>query len=167
MRFSLLLAFPGLMISASPIHGPPPLTGPVDLVLVDKSERMMWLMSGPRTLRQYRIALGGNPVGHKEREGDERTPEGRYLLDWRNPDSCCHKSMHVSYPNEADKAAAKVRGVDPGGLIMIHGQINGTEAFQRTTQLFDWTNGCIAVTNQEMDEIWDLVADNTPIEIRP
>jgi murein L,D-transpeptidase YafK len=139
----------------------------VDLVHVDKSERRMSLLSKGKVLRSYRIALGANPIGHKQQEGDERTPEGRYVLDWRNPNSCCMRSLHVSYPNAADKAAARRLGVDPGGMIMIHGQVNGFGWWGWLIQLFDWTNGCIAVTNQEIDEIWQRVEVGTPIEIRP
>ena len=97
-----------------------------------------------------RIALGANPVGHKQQQGDERTPEGRYVLDWRNPNSCCMRSLHISYPNAADKAAARQLGVDPGGMIMIHGQPNGFGWWSWLMQLFDWTNGCIAVTDEDM-----------------
>jgi murein L,D-transpeptidase YafK len=139
----------------------------VDLVHVDKSERRMSLLSNGKVLRSYRIALGANPIGHKQQEGDERTPEGRYVLDWRNPNSCCMRSLHVSYPNAADKAAARRLGVDPGGMIMIHGQVNGFGWWGWLFQLFDWTNGCIAVTDAEMLEIWDMVQVGTPIEIDP
>jgi murein L,D-transpeptidase YafK len=139
----------------------------VDLVHVDKSERRMSLLSNGKVLRSYRIALGANPIGHKLQEGDERTPEGRYVLDWRNPNSCCMRSLHVSYPNAADKAAARRLGVDPGGMIMIHGQVNGFGWWGWLIQLFDWTNGCIAVTDAEMLEIWDMVQVGTPIEIDP
>lgn len=136
-------------------------------VLVKKSERRMQIMDGDQVVRTYSIALGGSPVGHKEKEGDERTPEGNYVLDWRNPGSGYHRSIHVSYPNEADKARAASAGEDPGGMIMIHGQRNYLGWLSPLTQWFDWTNGCIAVSNAEMDEIWDLVKNGTPIEIRP
>jgi murein L,D-transpeptidase YafK len=137
----------------------------VELVRVEKSNRQLELIGGGQILRRYSIALGGDPVGHKHREGDERTPEGRYVLDWRNPNSVAHRSIHISYPNADDKAAAKARGVDPGGFIMIHGQPNGFGWLGRLLQMVDWTDGCIAVTNADMDEIWTMVADGTPIEI--
>jgi murein L,D-transpeptidase YafK len=137
----------------------------VDLVRVEKSRRQLQLIGGGKVMRSYAIALGGNPVGHKQREGDERTPEGRYMLDWRNPNSVAHKSIHISYPNADDSAAAKALGVDPGGSIMIHGQPNGFGWLGRLLQLVDWTDGCIAVTNSDMDEVWAMVADGTPIEI--
>src|SRR4051794_16657683 len=102
-----------------------PLVQKVDLVRVEKAQRQLQLVGGGKVLRSYSIALGGDPVGHKHQEGDERTPEGRYVLDWRNPNSVAHKSIHISYPNAEDLAAARARGVDPGGFIMIHGQPNG------------------------------------------
>ena len=162
MRFILalvaLFGFQGTALTAEPR---------VDLVRVDKSDRRMELLAGNQVLRAYDIALGGSPEGHKQREGDERTPEGRYVLDWRNPASCCHKSIHVSYPNASDKAAAKAAGVDPGGMIMIHGQVNGYGWWSWLVQMFDWTDGCIAVHDDEMDEIWKMVRDGTPIVISP
>ncbi|TIV98820.1 MAG: hypothetical protein E5V85_09940 [Mesorhizobium sp.] len=139
----------------------------VNLVRVEKSNRQLQLIGdGGRVLRSYDIALGGEPIGHKQQEGDERTPEGRYVLDWRNANSADHKSIHISYPNADDLAAAKARGVDPGGLIMIHGMPNGFGWLGWLLQLVDWTDGCIAVTNPEMDEIWAMVANGTPIEIK-
>jgi murein L,D-transpeptidase YafK len=139
----------------------------VDLVRVDKSARQMELVSEGLVLRTYSIALGANPLGHKQQEGDERTPEGRYSLDWRNPQSAFTRSIHISYPNKADKDRAWKEGVSPGGMIMIHGQSKGFGWWAWLFQLFDWTNGCIAVTDEEMNEIWDRVADGTPIEINP
>ena len=138
-----------------------------DLVRVDKSERRLELLHKGTVLRSYRVALGNAPEGHKREEGDERTPEGRYVLDWRNPGSSFHKSIHISYPNAADRAAAKAAGRDPGGLIMIHGQPNGFGWWSWLLQLVDWTDGCIAVTDAEMDEIWTMVDNGTPIEITP
>jgi murein L,D-transpeptidase YafK len=139
----------------------------VDLVRVDKSERRLELLSGDKVVRSYAIALGANPLGHKAREGDERTPEGRYVLDWRNPVSGYYRSIHISYPNADDVAAAKRAGVEPGGMIMIHGQPNGYGSWSWLMQMFDWTNGCIAVTDEDMAEVWQMVANGTPIEINP
>ncbi len=139
----------------------------IDLVIVEKATRTMMLMSGEEVVRSYDIALGDSPVGHKQREGDERTPEGRYVLDWRNPNSSFHLSIHISYPNEADRAAAAAAGYSPGGDIMIHGQPNGFGWWSWLLQRVDWTDGCIAVTDAEMDEIWNMVENGTPIEIRP
>ena len=134
----------------------------VDRVVVAKSRREMLLLSGESVLRRYRIALGRNPVGPKTREGDGRTPEGRYSIDRRNPRSKYHLSLHISYPNAEDRERAQREGVDPGCDIMIHGQPNG----ETTAREGDWTQGCIAVTNEEIEEIWELVADGTAVEIR-
>jgi murein L,D-transpeptidase YafK len=134
----------------------------VDRVVVNKSRRELLLLSGEAVVRQYRVALGREPVGHKEREGDGRTPEGRYTIDRRNPQSRYHLALHVSYPNAADCERARRARVDPGGDIMIHGLKSGV-AHPET----DWTQGCIAVTDAEMDEIWALVRDGTAVEINP
>jgi murein L,D-transpeptidase YafK len=130
-------------------------------IVVDKARRQMLLLRGESILRSYRIALGREPIGHKFCEGDGRTPEGRYTIDRRNPKSKYHLSLHISYPNAGDVARAQAAGVDPGGDIMIHGLKDGMPAPG------DWTQGCIAITNEEMDEVWNLVADGTPIEIHP
>ena len=138
-----------------------------DMVIVEKSERKLHLMRDGKPFRTFDIALGIRPVGDKQHEGDFRTPEGRYLLDARNPRSEFFLSIHVSYPNGQDIREARAKGVDPGGAIMIHGQPNiptRSEAYYRTQ---DWTNGCIAVSNSDMIDIWLMTADNTPIEIRP
>jgi murein L,D-transpeptidase YafK len=138
-----------------------------DRVVVHKERRLLQLFQGGQVIREYTVALGGNPTGHKRQEGDQRTPEGLYSLDWRNPGSGYYKSIHVSYPAPADVSAAAANGVDPGGMIMIHGQPNYFGWLAFLTQHFDWTNGCIAVTNAEMEEIWAMVPNNTPIEIKP
>jgi murein L,D-transpeptidase YafK len=132
-----------------------------NLVVVNKARREMLLLRGNSILRSYRIALGREPVGPKLQEGDGRTPEGRYTIDRRNPRSRYHLSLHISYPDARDVARAGEAGVDPGGDIMIHGLKDGV--------LFagDWTQGCIAVTDAEMDEIWSLVPDGTDIVIDP
>jgi len=127
----------------------------------------MLLLRGDEILREYRIALGGRPRGPKRARGDRRTPEGEYILDWRNEDSEYHRSIHVSYPNEFDRKRAEELGVHPGGNIMIHGLPNGEGWIGEGHAGLDWTRGCIAVTDREMDEIWELVDDGTPIEIRP
>lgn len=138
-----------------------------DAVLIKKAERGLYLMRAGRPYKRYSVSLGGNPAGHKLREGDQRTPEGDYILDWRNPDSRFYKSIHLSYPNEQDKREAEARGVPPGGLIMIHGLRNGFGWLGPFAKLRDWTQGCIAVTNPEMEEIWRAVADGTPVRIEP
>jgi len=139
----------------------------VDKVLVNKSLHKMYLVKNDKTLREYNISLGGNPFGHKEREGDQRTPEGQYILDYKKSDSAFYKAIHISYPNTQDIMIAKKKGVNPGGAIMIHGQRNGYGWGSLITQFFDWTHGCIAVTNSEIDEIWSAVNEGTPIEIFP
>lgn len=139
---------------------------PVVSVYVKKSERIMQLLDKDGdVVKQYHIALGDKPQGHKEQEGDERTPEGTYVLDYKNENSIAHRSMHISYPNVQDKANAQKLGVSPGGAIMIHGQMNGYEKYTAINQKRDWTDGCVAVTNEEMDEIMDLVKVGTPIKI--
>jgi murein L,D-transpeptidase YafK len=139
----------------------------VDRVIVNKASRELLLLRGESVLRTYRIALGRDPVGPKAEEGDGKTPEGRYTIDRRNPRSSYHLSLHISYPNDGDRDRACQRGVDPGGDVMIHGLRSGEGHIGHAHRETDWTQGCIAVTDQEMDEIWELVEDGTPIEINP
>lgn len=127
----------------------------------------MLLLDGARVLREYPIALGKNPKGPKRNQGDGRTPEGRYSLDWRIDDSRFHRAIHVSYPNEGDREFARKAGLRVGDGVMIHGLPDGESWVGEVHAEYDWTNGCIAVTDDEMDEIWELVDDGTPIEIRP
>jgi murein L,D-transpeptidase YafK len=141
-----------------------------DKVVVKKSQRKLELHNNGRVIREYRIALGGSPDGHKFREGDQRTPIGDYSLNWRNPNSNFYKSIHISYPNERDKLVSRTLGYSsPGGLIMIHGLPNyvKSEALRQQYIGRDWTQGCIAVQNHEIDEIWSMVRDGTPIKILP
>jgi murein L,D-transpeptidase YafK len=138
-----------------------------DRVLVRKSARTLDLYRGSTVLRSYRISLGRHPVGHKHQEGDGRTPEGHYVLDYRKADSAFHRALHISYPSPADAASAKARKVAPGGLIMVHGLRNDLGFLGRLHLMRDWTDGCIAVTNNEIDEIARVVPDGTPIEIEP
>lgn len=138
-----------------------------DKVIVEKSESKLFLIHNGKVVHEYHVSFGANPKGHKQQEGDERTPEGTYILDYKKENSSFYKAIHISYPNKNDKKNAKLMGVNPGGLIMIHGQKNKLGFFSFITQRFDWTNGCIAVTNSEMDEIWDAIDVGTPIEIRP
>lgn len=133
----------------------------VDQIVIHKSRRELLLLSGDAVVRQYRVALGRNPIGPKQQEGDGKTPEGHYVIDRRNPKSAYHLSLHISYPDAADRERARAAGVDPGGDIMIHGLKNGER------REGDWTQGCIAVTDDEMDEIWKLVADGTRVVIEP
>lgn len=135
---------------------------PVTYIVVDKSDRKMWLLSGNEVLKEYDIELGGNPVGHKQFEGDQKTPEGTYYIDRRNPNSNFHLSLGISYPNDADRAFAESQGRRPGGDIFIHGR--GDKPGSRNA---DWTAGCIAVRDGEMERIYSMVRVGTPIQIRP
>ena len=138
-----------------------------DKVIVIKHERRLILQRDGAVLREYRVALGRNPVGHKLAEGDGRTPEGLYRIDARNPNSRFFRSLRISYPNADDKASAAERNVEPGGQIMIHGLPGGRPFVADGEGFPDWTEGCIAVTNEEMMAIWSAVPVGTPIEIRP
>jgi len=138
-----------------------------NLVVIEKSKRLLSLYSGNTLLKKYKVSLGRVPLGHKIREGDYRTPEGLYRIDYRKSDSGYHKALHISYPNETDIKAARRQGVSPGGAIMVHGMRNGFGWVGNMHQLVDWTAGCIAVTNWEIDEIWQAVPDGTSIEIKP
>lgn len=140
-----------------------------DRVVVKKAERRLYLVKQDKPFRTYKISLGFKPEGHKQRQGDGRTPEGRYYLDWRNPGSKYRKSLHVSYPNYRDMLHARRRGENPGGMIMVHGQPAGVHesALKQAISKGDWTEGCIAVSNLAIDEIWSYTRDGTPIEILP
>ncbi|WP_434714640.1 L,D-transpeptidase family protein (plasmid) [Rhizobium sp. YTUHZ045] len=152
--------------------GLPPADAPpeqrADLIRVYKSERRMVLFRGDAAISAYQISLGSAAdAGPKQREGDEKTPEGRYEIDWRNPKSVAHLSLHISYPNPNEQHEAEVNGYPPGGSIMIHGLPNGWGLLGWIHRLWDWTDGCIAVTDAEMRDIWARVPDHTPIDIMP
>lgn len=139
------------------------------LIVVDKSEHLMRVYAGDKQIATYRVGFGTSPVGHKQQEGDRRTPEGRYMLDYRNPKSTFFKSIHISYPNAADKANARRLKVSPGGNIMIHGQANDPvlrAAIDRHPSP-DWTWGCISMKDEDMQRLWDTVPIPTPIHIQP
>ena len=145
---------------------------PITEVKVYKSERIVKLLHREQTIRTYPMRLGFDPIGHKVQEGDGKTPEGHYVLDWRNPKSAFYKSLHVNYPNAQDQAKAKQLGVSAGGDIMIHGsattaQVNKLPKLMDYLPQKDWTWGCVAVRNVDMDEIWTLVDDGTIITIYP
>lgn len=145
---------------------------PINSIQVYKNERYLLLKHDDQTIRKYPIRLGFTPIGHKVKEGDGKTPEGRYVIDWRNPKSAFYKSLHISYPNKKDRKAAKELGISPGGDIMIHGsatikQVNVLPSLMNYFPKSDWTWGCIAVRNIDMDEIWLLVDNGTTINIFP
>ena len=141
--------------------------GLVDHVIVNKSHYQMFLMRGNEIIKQYWIALSDRPTGDKQYEGDRRTPEGTYVLDYVKPRSYYYKAFHISYPNPEDIAEARKLGRSPGGMIMIHGQPPSDSDYHETVQRSDWTNGCIAILNPEMDEFISLVDPGTPITINP
>ncbi len=143
------------------------LKGKADKILIEKNDRRLTLFSKGKVLKTYPIALGGNPSGPKERQGDNKTPEGNYTIDSRNRNSRFHLALHISYPNEKDKKRARELGVSPGGDIMIHGIKNGLSWVGEMHTEIDWTQGCIAVTDEEIEEIEKLVPNGTAVEIRP
>lgn len=159
VRLILLVALTALTLT------PLSAVAKVDLVKVDKSKRRMYLLENHKIIREYRIALGKNPKGHKLQEGDKKTPEGRYRLDYIVRHSQFYKAMHISYPNKQDISQAKIRGVSPGGGISIHGSMNGDQRDPKFIQSFDWTNGCIAISNTDMDNFLAQVQVGTPILI--
>jgi murein L,D-transpeptidase YafK len=155
-----LLCGPGAaQTTVTPLHA--------DRVVVLKSERTLQLVNHGRVIKVYKVALGRDPIGAKTRQGDHKTPEGIYVLDFRNSHSKFYKAIHISYPSARDRAAAREQGVSPGGDVFLHGLPNGFGYLGAAHRLKDWTDGCIAVTNAEIDEIWAAVGDGTPIEIRP
>jgi murein L,D-transpeptidase YafK len=137
--------------------------GLADKIVVKKAERRLYLMRGNQPFRIYKIGLGYQPAGHKRYRGDGRTPEGRYYIDQRSDRSHYRKALHISYPSEQDRLRALSQGFDPGGSILIHGQPTDT----RGKRTGDWTFGCIAVSNMEIDEIWSYTTKGTPVEILP
>ena len=139
----------------------------VDKVIVIKHARTLQLLSHGQPVKTYKIALGTQPIGQKRRQGDHRTPEGVYVLDSRNAHSQFYKSIHISYPSQQDKAHAAAAHVSPGGDVFIHGLPNGYGAIGAAHRLRDWTDGCIALSNADMVEVWLLTPDNAPIDILP
>lgn len=157
---------PIVKVAPSPLQLAPQ-APPIDKILVLKSERRLQLIRDGAPLKTYRISLGKQPRGAKIREGDKRTPEGLYWIDWRKVSDRYNLALHVSYPNISDSARARREGVEPGGMIMIHGTPLDEEFSEEFFHTLDWTEGCIAMTNRDMREVWDMVPDGTMIEIRP
>jgi murein L,D-transpeptidase YafK len=139
----------------------------IDQIVVEKSERRLSVFANGKRLKSYRVALGRNPVGAKQEEGDMKTPEGTYTIDSRNPQSAFHLALHISYPSDADKARAAERGLNAGFDIMIHGIQNGFGWIGAFHRWHDWTAGCIALTDEEIEELWRVTPDGTLIEIKP
>ena len=160
--FILLLLW--LLPVSAPADGLP---RQADRLLVEKGARRLILLADGEAIRTYAVALGRNPAGPKVRQGDMRTPEGQYVIDYRKEDSRFHRALRISYPSPSDRARAERLGVSPGGDIMIHGLPNGEGDLGHRHLVTDWTRGCIAVTNEEIEEIWNLVSIGVPIEIRP
>lgn len=152
--------------SPSP-YGPAPNAPQADKILIEKSERRMTLYRRGKPWKMYQIALGRGGLEPKMQEGDQRTPEGHYYIENRNPRSIYHLSLRLNYPSPEDELRAMKAGVRPGSDIMIHGLPNGKGHVGRKHLKKDWTEGCVAVTNQEIEQIWHIVADGTPVEIRP
>lgn len=165
-RDLLLVLSAAAPLRATPLEPKEPLR-PADRVIIEKAKRTLLLERSGRVIRRYSVALGGEPVGPKRQRGDHRTPEGAYTIDSKLKNSQYHRALHISYPNTEDRKRAREAGRDPGDAIMIHGLPKGQGwigALHRTT---DWTDGCIAVTNEEIDDIWNLVPVGTPVTILP
>lgn len=162
----LLLALIAFTFLISRPHALTPLPA-ADSILVIKHAHTLTLFRDGQPIRQYSVALGRGGLGPKQQAGDNRVPEGTYRIVSRNPQSAFYRALRVGYPTPSQAAAAHARGIDPGGDIMIHGIRNGLGWLGPAHRLIDWTKGCIAVTDSEMDQIWNAVPNGTPIEIRP
>jgi len=157
-----VLTSPGLTPGQSP-----PASTKADSILILKKDHLLELISNGKVIRTYHVALGRGGLAPKQEEGDARTPEGHYVIDAHNAASHYHKALHISYPSPEDRNRATRMGASPGGAIMIHGLPNGMNLIGSAHRFYDWTLGCIAVTDSEIDEIWTLVPVGTPVEIRP
>jgi murein L,D-transpeptidase YafK len=152
------------LLPASVVIGP---LGLADSIVVEKKAHTLTLFRDGKPMRTYQVALGGKPQGDKLSAGDKRTPEGLFFIDARQPNSSYHLALHISYPDAAHRARSQAAGVQPGGDIMIHGLPNGLGAAGASHRLNDWTNGCVALTDQEIEQIWSVVPIGTPVEIKP
>ncbi|WP_299495078.1 L,D-transpeptidase family protein [uncultured Shewanella sp.] len=157
--------FIGLFLISLSAHARSP--NKADLVIVTKSKLELSVFQKGKLLKQFHIALGRNPIGPKRARGDKRTPEGRYTLDYKKTDSAYYRAIHISYPNAEDLRHSRINGLDPGGQIMIHGQDPNSTIPVSKRQKFNWTDGCIALTNKDIDELWQLLDEGTPIVIHP
>ena len=163
----VLLTILGAANVSGPSGQPLPAGAKADRILVEKSAHRLTLLRGGRPLKVYLVALGRGPIGDKVQQGDNRTPEGVFVIDGRNSQSAYHRALHVSYPDAAHRARAKKLGVSPGGDIMIHGLPNNLSWLGALHRRVDWTAGCIALTDPEIEEVWHAVPNGTPVEIRP
>lgn len=156
-----------LILALSP--GLAPATVLADRIFVDKSEHRLDVIAGNKVIASFNAGFGLRPAGHKQRQGDKRTPEGKYVLDYKNPNSAFYRSIHVSYPNAADRARARRAGVDPGGDIMVHGWPSDPQMVRAIARWpnADWTDGCISLSNVDMKRLWEMVKVPVPIEIVP
>jgi murein L,D-transpeptidase YafK len=166
-RFRLACVALVVLASCGPATAQVALDKDVDRITVDKAGHILSVYRGGVLLKIYQVALGGGGPGPKAVQGDRKVPEGIYRITGRNPNSAYHLSLRIGYPTDEQRAAAAARGVDPGGDIMIHGLPNGRGDWSAAHRLVDWTDGCIAVTDDEIEELWDHVPNGTPIEIRP
>ncbi len=167
LAFCILIAVILLFVVGLATYAAPAPPKQADRIVIEKSKRTLTLMSGNTVLKTYKVALGGQPVGAKQRQGDHKTPEGLYVVDQKNPASIFRRALHLSYPNAQDRENARKLGVSPGGDVEIHGLGAKYGWVGAAHRLTDWTDGCIAVTNEEIDEIWPLVQLGAPVEIRP
>jgi len=164
--FSSILALSWVCVDATSRIAAQPTTN-VDRILIEKSNRTLTLMDGEKIVKTYKVALGGQPVGAKDRQGDHKTPEGVYSVDAKKANSQFYKALHISYPNQTDREHARKLGVSPGGEVEIHGLGAKWGWIGAKHRLTDWTDGCVAVTNEEIDEIYPQIKVGTPVEIRP
>ena len=170
MNYVIVATLSALLACAAWAYWPAPTLAPgvvVDRIVVYKADRRLELIHGDEVVAAYRVALGPQPVGPKREVGDGKTPEGKYTIDYHNPESRFHLALHISYPSSREAEAARADGSEPGGMIMIHGLKNGLGKVGRIHTFLDWTDGCIAVMNSEIEQIYNVVKDGTPIRIEP
>ncbi len=164
---TIALLFSAFLLCAAPPAAQTSAPVKADSILILKKDHVMELLAGGKVIRTYKVALGRRGLAPKQREGDGRTPEGHYIIDEKNAASHYHKALHISYPSVEDRKRASKLRVSPGGAIMIHGLPNGMGWLGASHRLYDWTLGCVAVTDAEIDDIWNLVPVGAPVEIRP
>ena len=167
LAIAIVMFVVGVHFYAHHVWNPVPAGTTIDRIVVEKSARNLSIFANSKKLKTYHVALGRNPIGPKREEGDMKTPEGIYTIDARNPQSSFHLALHVSYPSDEDNARAADRGAAAGFDIMIHGIQNGLGWIGAFHRRHDWTAGCIALTDEEIEELWRVTPDGTAVEIRP